>query len=213
MNRVSLNRVAAAILGWQAGRVHREAYVGDVAEEYARRSARDPAAARRWLLRQLVSGTGAWAVHRLFRPDRVRSFGVLASAAAAIAGWMWVFNGDAVVGAVRSAPVDLRVPLAVAANWVAVVSGGVVLGRFSGGPPAAGALAAGVGAWAIGATWVTTGAPLPAVAWGLSTVAVLAAGYAAGRWSRPASVGTGRRPRRLDSAAAAPRLLKPVSRP
>lgn len=181
MSRHPLPPIAVALLGLQAGPGDREAYLGDVAEEYARRRARGGSEAEQWLTGEVLSGAVAWARYRLPRSRTVGALTGVVLAFVATAAAFALLNLEPVLEAVRALPAGTRVPVAVAANLLAVGAGGAVAGALETRGPGLVLVLAGTFAWA----WAAASGPAAyAVAWGVTSAASAAAGYACVRWTR-----------------------------
>jgi len=120
--------LAVWLLALQVPPVHREAFLGDVWEEFnARCRGTSDASARRWLAREVLAGFWTWG---RFRATRGRlATDLLWATAAYASAWVCIelFNHPVVIDLVRSTPLHLRSDIAVMLNAAALAVAGVTL--------------------------------------------------------------------------------------
>ena len=169
------------LLGLQAGEADREAYVGDVAEEYARRARRGRREAAWWLLEQVVGGGLAWMRYRLPRSSAGRNACAGVLALASTSACLWVLNLSWPLELLRTLPPGARVPAAVGANLLSVACAGIVLAASRPGHGGLLPVMLGTFAWCAAAT---AGQLVPGFAWALTAATAVAVGHGSVRWTQ-----------------------------
>ena len=184
---------AVVALGLQAGKEHRESYLGDMEEAYRLRTARSGGPETGWLVLQVLGGCLPWLrTHLDSAPGAWRSVAwnvvALAAAAMTLALWFSFFNYPPVLEFIRSLPAPLRLPLAGLLNLMAAASAGGVVGWLRSGMATVGWGALGIGAWV--GMLAGPGAPDPgALLWAATLCAAAFLGWGAARWTHQASTG------------------------
>lgn len=169
------------MIGWLTPPEHREVYLGDVAEEWARRRACG-VAADRWLISELWSGLGVWVRYRGRRSDIVEDLVVCGVAFSAALVVLEVANRPPVLDSVRSMGGVGRSVVLWGVNLGALTLGGalVALARGRQGHRAAAGLVA--LAWMypvffLGPAYLAVADSLAVVAWGAAVAVAIATGF------------------------------------
>ena len=129
--RRPLPRLVEVLVSLQVPRGSREAFLGDLEEEFARRQGREGAGGTGWLWRQALWSIPHWAAYRSARSDALKNVLSVFGGLAATALFFTLLNSDVVLEWVRSLPTSSRYPVARGLNLFAMATGGLVTGHLA----------------------------------------------------------------------------------